>query len=250
MIRQPLVSIITITYNAEATLERTIESVRRQNYPNIEYIIIDGASKDGTLAIIERNKDIVTTYISESDNGIYDAMNKGLDRATGEYVWFMNSGDELADEAVLSKAIQNAPEEADVLYGETVVTDMQGSIIGERRLSLTEELTWRSFRKGMVVCHQSFIAKRSLCGNYDTKYKYSADFDWCLNILKQSNIVYDTKLVLSRFLDGGFTKQHIIPGLKERFRIMVNNYGLIKTICYHIPISIKFFSYWILKGRF
>lgn len=250
MIRQPLVSIITITYNAEATLERTIESVRRQNYPNIEYIIIDGASKDGTLAIIERNKDIVTTYISESDNGIYDAMNKGLDRATGEYVWFMNSGDELADEVVLSKAIQNAPEEADVLYGETVVTDMKGSIIGERRLSLTEELTWRSFRKGMVVCHQSFIAKRSLCGSYDTKYKYSADFDWCLNILKKSNIVYDTKLVLSRFLDGGFTKQHIIPGLKERFRIMVNNYGLIKTICYHIPISIKFFSYWILKGRF
>lgn len=250
MIRQPLVSIITITYNAEATLERTIESVRRQNYPNIEYIIIDGASKDGTLAIIERNKDIVTTYISESDNGIYDAMNKGLDRATGEYVWFMNSGDELADEVVLSKAVQNAPEEADVLYGETVVTDMKGSIIGERRLSLTEELTWRSFRKGMVVCHQSFIARRSLCGSYDTKYKYSADFDWCLNILKKSNIVYDTKLVLSRFLDGGFTKQHIIPGLKERFRIMVNNYGLIKTICYHIPISIKFFSYWILKGRF
>lgn len=250
MIRQPLVSIITITYNAESTLERTIESVRRQDYPHIEYIIIDGASKDNTMGIVSRYKDIVSICTSEPDKGIYDAMNKGLNKASGEYVWFMNSGDELADATVLTKAIMNAPEDADVLYGETVMTDMGGNVIGERRLALQEDLTWRSFRKGMVVCHQSFIAKRSLCRNYDVKYRYSADFDWCLSILKQSTIIHNTNLVLSRFLDGGFTKQHIVPGLKERFRIMVHYYGLIKTICYHIPISIKFFSYWIAKGRF
>lgn len=250
MIRQPLVSIITITYNAESTLERTIESVRRQDYPHIEYIIIDGASKDNTMGIVSRYKDIVSICTSEPDKGIYDAMNKGLNKASGEYVWFMNSGDELADATVLTKAIMNAPEDADVLYGETVMTDMVGNVIGERRLALQEDLTWRSFRKGMVVCHQSFITKRSLCRNYDVKYRYSADFDWCLSVLKQSTIIHNTNLVLSRFLDGGFTKQHIVPGLKERFRIMVHYYGLIKTICYHFPISIKFFSYWIAKGRF
>ncbi|MCQ2235665.1 MAG: glycosyltransferase [Bacteroidales bacterium] len=250
MKNQPLVSIITITYNAEATLERTIASVRRQEYPNIEYIVIDGASKDGTLDIIHQNQDIIKAYVSEPDYGIYDAMNKGLKLANGDYIWYMNSGDELAEASTLNTAIQNAPDGADVLYGETVVTDMRGETIGERRLALTEPLTWKSFRKGMVVCHQSFIAKRAICQEYDTKYRYSADFDWCLNILKKSSKIHDTRLVLSRFLDGGFTKQHIIPGLKERFSIMIKYYGIAKTILYHIPISIKFFSYWIAKGRF
>ncbi|MDO4462215.1 MAG: glycosyltransferase family 2 protein [Bacteroidia bacterium] len=250
MRHQPLVSIITITYNAGATLERTIESVRRQDYTNIEYIVVDGSSKDRTLDIVRENQDIITSYISEPDKGIYDAMNKGLRLAKGDYIWYMNSGDEIAEASTLSKAIKDAPEEADVIYGETIVTDMAGNTIGERRLALTEPLTWKSFRKGMVVCHQSFIAKKILCEEYDTRYRYSADFDWCLDILKKSEKIYDSQMVLSRFLDGGFTKQHIIPGLRERFRIMMKYYGVIKTILYHIPITIKFFSYWIAKGRF
>lgn len=250
MTSTPLVSIITITYNAVQTLERTINSVRSQNYPSVEYILVDGASKDGTVGIIKDNIDVVSSYISEPDKGIYDAMNKGLNMANGEYVWFMNAGDELPEPDTLSRAISIAPENADVIYGETVMTDIDGNLIGERRLATPESLSWRSFQKGMVVCHQSFIARRSKADLYDTKYRFSADFDWCLRILKSSSSVCNTNIVLSRFLDGGITKQNILPGLKERFKIMTHHYGLFHTIIYHIPISIKFFSYWITKGRF
>lgn len=250
MTSTPLVSIITITYNAELTLERTIASVRCQDYPSVEYIIVDGASKDSTVDIINANKDIISSYISEPDKGIYYAMNKGLNMAKGDYVWFMNAGDELPEPSTLSQAISVAPEGADVIYGETVMTDMEGNLIGERRLAAPDSLSWHSFRKGMVVCHQSFIARRSIADLYDTNYRFSADFDWCLKILKRSETIYNTHLVLSRFLDGGITKQNIVPGLKERFRIMSHHYGLVQTVLYHIPIAIKFFSYWITKGRF
>lgn len=250
MTSSPLVSIITITFNAEKTLQRTINSVRCQDYPSVEYIIVDGASKDGTLGIINANKDAVSSYISEPDKGIYDAMNKGLDMSNGEYVWFMNAGDEIPSSDTLSRAMALAPENADVIYGETVMTDMEGNLIGERRLTTPNSLSWRSFQKGMVVCHQSFIARNSIAERYDTQYRFSADFDWCLRILKRSSTICNANMVLSHFLDGGITKQNILPGLMERFRIMSLHYGLFHTILYHIPISIKFFSYWISKGRF
>lgn len=246
---QPLISIITITYNAAQTLERTILSIERQDYDAIEYIIIDGASSDGTLQIIQRHSARINHMVSERDSGLYDAMNKGLAAATGDYVWFINAGDEIFANDTISRMFANNTD-ADVYYGDTAMTNMQGDIIGGRRLGPPKELTWRDFRHGMLVSHQSFIPRRTLCKNYNTHYRFSADFEWCVDILKRAKKISNTHLTLSRFLDGGITKQNIVAGLKERFVIMRLYYGLGATIAFHIPIAFKFFSYWIRKGRF
>ena len=246
---QPLLSIVTITFNAAATLERTIVSVEQQDYANIEYIIVDGLSTDGTVGIIHRHEGSVAHWISEKDNGLYDAMNKGLNMATGQYIWFLNAGDEIASTDTVSRMFASSPD-ADIYYGDTVMTDMDGHIIGERRLAPPEHLTWKSFKKGMLVSHQSFVPRLVLCPLYDTTYRFSADFDWCVSIMRKSSSIVNTRLTLSRFLDGGITKHNIVPGLKERFRIMVHHYGLLSTLFHHVPIAVKFFYYWITKGRF
>ncbi|MBP5364591.1 MAG: glycosyltransferase [Bacteroidales bacterium] len=245
----PRLSVITITYNAAATLERTIESIERQTYQNIEYIIVDGASTDATMQIVARHSQIVAKAVSEPDNGLYDAMNKGLDLATGDYVWFVNAGDEIYKPETVAEMFAAAAD-ADIYYGNTVMTDMDGHEIGDRRLKPPERLTWKSFRNGMLVSHQSFVARKAVCSHYDLKYRFSADFDWCINALKRSQSVCNTHLTLSRFLDGGITKHHIAAGLKERFGIMRKHYGLFTTILRHIPIGIKFFWFWATRGRF
>lgn len=243
------ISIITITYNAESTLRRTIESVATQEYDRIEYIIVDGASTDGTMGIVREYSNVITKYISEPDNGLYDAMNKGLKMATGDYVWFVNSGDEIASPTVIRDMFEYEPY-CDVYYGETVMTDMEGRVIGGRRLKAPDALTWRSFKMGMLVSHQSFVARRVLCKPYDLRYRFSADFDWCIRVLKNSDFICNTDMVLSRFLDGGITKQNIVPGLRERFSIMCKYYGWFSTILHHIPIGIKFCWFALTRGRF
>lgn len=245
----PQLSIITITFNAASTLEKTIKSVENQDYQNIEYIIVDGASTDATMSIVERYSHVVTRSISEPDNGLYDAMNKGLTMATGDYIWFLNSGDELADTNVIRNMFTAMPN-ADIYYGDTMMIDGEGNLIGTRRLQPPTKLTWKSFRNGMLVSHQSFVPRRELCPPYNLKYRFSADFDWCIKIMKQCNTICNTQIVLSHFLDGGITKQNIVAGLKERFRIMCCYYGVFSTILYHIPISIKFFWFWLTRGRF
>ena len=120
----PLISIVTVSYNAVATIEQTILSVINQTYPNIEYIIIDGGSKDGTIDIIRKYADQIAYWVSEPDEGIYDAMNKGIKIATGEWINFMNCGDSFLDMKVLNKifisSILNEYEGVDILYGNRV----------------------------------------------------------------------------------------------------------------------------------
>lgn len=244
------VSIITITYNAADTLERTIVSVEKQDYAAIEYIVVDGASTDGTMEIVGRHVTTVSKYVSEPDDGLYFAMNKGLEMATGEYVWFLNAGDELRDEDTVSRMIGTGSRDTDVFYGDTVITKMDGSEVGRRRLCPPERLTAESFKNGMLVCHQAFVARRTICPLYDTQYKLSADFDWCLRILEKSRETVNTRLTLVRFLDGGVTKQNIPTALKERFAIMCHHFGTVTTIAHHIPIAFKFFWFWITRGRF
>lgn len=244
-----MVTIITVTYNAAQTLERTITSVERQDYKAIEYIIVDGGSTDGTMQIVGRHDRAVNRCISEPDDGIYFAMNKGLAAATGEYVWFLNAGDELAGPGTLTSVMQAAAG-ADIVYGDTVITDMDGNVVGGRRLATPETLTPDSFRDGMLVCHQAFVARRTLCPPYDTSFRYSADYDWCLRVLTRARSVVNAREVVVRFLDGGFTKSHIVAGLRERFTIMSRNFGLLPTIARHIPIAARFLWFWITKGRF
>ncbi|MCW3788631.1 glycosyltransferase family 2 protein [Plebeiibacterium sediminum] len=245
----PKISIVTVVYNGAQTIEATINSIINQTYKNIEYIIVDGDSNDGTQDIIKSYESEISKWISEPDKGIYDAMNKGIDLSTGDYIWFMNSGDEIADLTVLEEIISANPG-SDIYYGDTVMIDSDGTEIGNRRLAPPEHLTWKSFKKGMLVSHQSFIAKINIIESYNLSYRFSADFEWCLLAIKRAKHITNTHRTLSKFLDGGITKQNIIPGLKERFRIMSKYYGLIPTCYNHIFIGIKFFYFYTKNKRF
>jgi glycosyltransferase involved in cell wall biosynthesis len=239
------ISIITVVYNSEKYIRRTIESIVGQDYPAIEYIIIDGKSKDSTMQIVNEYSDRIAVVISEPDKGLYDAMNKGLRLATGDYVLYIHSGDALPSPTLMSDIFGNASADSDVIYGYTHITDEDGNIVHNRRHRPPEHLTWRDYKRGMLVCHQSFIARRSLCDEYDTQYRYAADFDWCLNILLKSKVVTNYGKAISLFMDGGQTKRTIVPGLKERYRIMCKYYGKMKATFWNIILGIKF-SWWMI----
>ena len=194
----PKFSIITVTYNAAKVLEDTIQSIVTQTYKNLEYIIVDGGSTDETLDIIHKYQEHITTVISEPDQGLYDAMNKGIKLATGDYLCFLNAGDGLHEDDTLLQMVHsiNGTALPGVLYGETEIVDSQGHFLYMRRLSAPATLTWKSFKQGMLVCHQAFFARRDLVEPYDLRYRFSADFDWCIRIMKKADVLHNTHLTI------------------------------------------------------
>ncbi len=249
---QPKFSIITITYNAEQWLERTILSVLSQSYSAIEYIIIDGGSTDGTTKIIDQYKAGIAYSISEPDAGLYDAMNKGLKQATGDYVWFINAGDTLYSANTIQELAGRMAKRntlPDIIYGETEIVNTEGKVLGKRRLKNPKKLTWKSFRMGMLVCHQSFIAKRTVAPQYNLNYRFSADFDWCIRCLKQASDIRNSRMILSHFLDGGMTEANRKASLKERYTIMCEYYGKVTTTLLHGWFAIRFYTAKWIKGR-
>ncbi|MBW9199582.1 glycosyltransferase family 2 protein [Bacteroides gallinaceum] len=237
----PKFSIITVTYNAGATLEDTIQSVITQTYRNLEYIIIDGGSKDRTLEIIEQYRPHIHKVVCEPDKGLYDAMNKGIKQATGDYICFLNAGDELHEDDTLLLMVHSITESTlpDVLYGETAIVDEEGHFVRMRRLSAPEHLTWKSFKSGMLVCHQAFFARRDLAEPFDLRYRFSADFDWCIRIMKKSQTLHNTHLTLIDYLNEGMTTRNHKASLKERFRIMCKYYGYIPTVLRHLGFAVR-----------
>lgn len=245
----PKISVVTVVYNSAALIENTVKSIINQSYSHIEYIVVDGGSTDGTIDILNRYKKNISTLISEPDRGIYDAMNKGISLATGDFVVFINSGDKFSSPNVLEKIFSNPDAaQADVIYGDTDITDSDGNIIHSRRHRPPETLDWKSFKRGMLVCHQSFIARRNLIDSYDLTYRYAADFDWCIRILKKSKSVHNSRQVISLFLEGGQTRKTIVPGLKERFRIMRHYYGLISATFWNIILGVRF-TWFVIRHR-
>ncbi len=245
----PKISVVTVVYNSKALIENTVKSIINQSYNHIEYIVVDGGSTDGTIDILNRYKKNISTLISEPDHGIYDAMNKGIRLATGDFVVFINSGDKFSSDDILEIIFSN-PEaaSADVVYGDTDITDSEGNIIHSRRHRPPERLNWKSFKRGMLVCHQSFIVRRELVESYNLNYRYAADFDWCIRILKKSKSVYNSQQVISLFLEGGQTRKTIVPGLKERFKIMRHHYGLISAIYRNIILGVRF-TWFVIRHR-
>ncbi|MBX7050671.1 MAG: glycosyltransferase [Flavobacteriales bacterium] len=235
---QPVVSIITVVYNASAVIDRTMRSVAAQTWPEIEHIIIDGVSKDDTLEKVAQYLHPNLHVFSEPDKGIYDAMNKGIRRATGDYIIFMNAGDEFYSPDVLQK-ILSMPE-GDFYYGNTMVVDDHGKELGERRLHPPKNLNWKSLQFGMCVSHQSILVKRSICVSYDLNYKISGDIDWTIRVLKNAKNVIDSGIFVSKFLEGGVSTSKRKQGLKERFAILSHHYGIVRTIFNHMFILLRF----------
>lgn len=253
------ISLITVTYNAEQVLKTTLDSVFKQEYPTIEHIIIDGASTDNTVAMAKdyMEKSFASDnghevrLLVEPDNGIYDAMNKGLSMATGDYICFLNAGDSLHNNDTIGSLVRNTCVDSyitedggkdrmpAVLYGNTDIVDDNGNFICHRRLSPPEHLTWMSFRDGMLVCHQAFYARTDIAKKtaFNTAYRFSADFDWCIRIMKEAENrrlpLIDSHIILVNYLKEGTTTKNHKASLKERFRIMATYYGLTTTYLRH-----------------
>jgi len=244
----PKLSVITIVYNNAADIERTMLSVLNQTYPNIEYIIVDGLSTDGTLEIIKKYSGKISKLISEKDEGIYDAMNKGLAVATGDYVLFMNSGDEFYSGDTVAKVFAIA-EGADIYYGETEMMDASGQSLGQRRHKAPENFTWLSFKYGMSVSHQAIYVKRTLAEPFDRNYHLSADIDWILNAAKKAKKIVNTHQYVAKYLVGGMSKKRHRQSLRERFDIMKKYYGLVPTLFNHTVIAFNLGWYWLRHRR-
>ena len=236
-----LFSVITVTYNAEKTLERTIKSVQEQTYAHIEHIIVDGKSNDGTVDLIKQYQNEKTHWRSEKDSGIYDAMNKATEMAKGEYICYLNAGDAFYEKETIEKIITAAQNNdlPDILYGETVVVNNNGYFLHNRRLKAPKSLNWKSFKQGMLVCHQAFIIKRTLFNPYDLTYRYSSDVDWCIRLMKKTDSITNTNTTLIRYLNEGITTANRKASLKERYRIMAKHYGGISTFLYHVWFAIR-----------
>ncbi len=244
---QPKLSVITVVYNNVKDIERTMLSVLNQTYPNIEYILVDGLSIDGTLDIIKKYQDKVK-LISEKDEGIYDAMNKGLAMATGDYVLFMNSGDEIYAPDTVAKVFATA-NDADIYYGETEMMRENGQNLGRRRHKAPDRFTWRSFKYGMNVSHQAIYIKRSMAEPFDSQYQLSADIDWIIRAAKKANKIIRVDGYVAKYLVGGMSKHKHKQSLLERFDIMKRYYGLVPTLFNHVVIAFNLGWYWLRNRR-
>jgi glycosyltransferase involved in cell wall biosynthesis len=248
MSANPKLSVITIVYNNAKDIERTMQSVLNQTYQNIEYILIDGASNDGTVEIIQKYNSQLANFISEPDNGIYDAMNKGLAIATGDYVLFMNSGDEIYAPETVADVFASAPS-GDIYYGETEMFDENWTSLGQRRHRAPEHFDWHSFKYGMNVSHQAIYIKRSLTEPYDLTYKYSSDIDWIIKAAKKSSNIVNTHLYVAKYLVGGISKKKHLASLKERFKILSTYYGFMPNLFNHLVIALNLARYFVKYRR-
>lgn len=230
-------TVITVTWNAEKTLERTLKSVREQSYPFIEHVVVDGNSGDRTVSLIKKYENEHMVWISQPDQGLYDAMNKGMELSSGDYYCFLNAGDTFFSSDTVMKMMQSLNTDTnrpDIIYGETAIVDSNGVFLHMRRLKAPEILTWKCFKLGMMVCHQAFIVKRELAEPYSLSYRYSSDFDWCIRMMIKATHIHNTKLTLINYLNEGMTTSNRKASLKERYNIMAKHYGPISTFLYHI----------------
>ena len=247
------VSVITVTYDAEQTLAKTMLSVLGQSCHDFEYLIVDGNSSDGTMTIIRDFESRVSKgefgieseqlrWISEPDRGLYDAMNKAINLAQGDFVWFINAGDKIYSTKTLQQvvdAIDQNPD-ADVVYGQTVIIGQNDEVLGERHRIAPAKLSKKSLLDGLVVCHQSVIVRRSIAPQYDLRYRLTADYDWMCRVLdiSRKNVYIDG--YLSRFQTAGLSSQRRKQSLKERFVIMRRHFGLLPTLWSHLCILLKY----------
>jgi len=245
---KPLLSVITVVYNNVKDIERTMLSVLDQTYERIEYLVIDGKSTDGTVEVIEKYRTRLAVFITQKDAGIYDAMNKGLSKATGNYVVFMNSGDEFYKKDTVKEVFATAAD-ADIYYGETEMINGQLQSLGQRRHKTPENFTWKDFKYGMSVSHQAIFIRRNITEPYDLKYHLSSDIDWILTAAKKARKMVNVHQYVAKYLVGGMSKKKHLQSLQERFAIMRKHYGLLPTVFNHLIIAFNLSWYWLRNRR-
>lgn len=211
-------SIITVSFNSVNTIKDTIESIISQDYTNIEYIVIDGDSKDGTVDIVNKYSDYVTHFHSENDQGIYDAMNKGINIASGDIIGILNSDDFYPNSFILSNVIKTFKKyKCDAVYGDLVYVKASDTAKIKRYWKAGEYNT-KKIKNGWMLPHPTFFVKREIYkkhGLYDTELKSAADYKMILNLLyKQNIIVYYIPMILVNMRLGGTSNRSLLNRIK------------------------------------
>lgn len=243
---KPKFSIITICYNAEKTIADTIKSVIEQNYPNIEYIIIDGGSKDLTLKAIEPYKYKIATLVSEPDKGLYDALNKGLKLATGDIIGLLHADDFYANKGVIEHLIKLFNEHSDLDCISSSINIFKDNAFEKpyRVYNATTFKPWQ-FGLGMQPPHPGFFFKRALLskiGFFNTEYKISGDFDWLLRTIKvnKAKVMY-TPFISVSMRHGGVSSS----GFKSTFLMNKENLKSIKANGMYSNLMVIYLKYFI-----
>jgi len=232
---QPLVTIITVVYNGAEFLEKTILSVLNQTYSNIEYIIIDGKSNDGTLDIIKKYKNRTNKWISEPDKGIYDAMNKGIDLATGEWINFMNAGDVFFNDSIVESVFNiNNHTQYDLIYGDCEYIYNSSFSIHKKTKSLDD--LW----KFMPFCHQSLFMKTDILKKYHFNLNnISADHELLYKCYKNKLKFLKTDLIIASYIANGESEKKCIEVIKGRWQGVSKLTPSLKIDLYYIYFIIK-----------
>ncbi len=209
------VTVVTVTYNAEDFLENTILSVINQNYKNVEYIIIDGGSTDDTVDIIKKYEDKISYWISEPDDGIYFAMNKAIEKATGKWINFMNAGDTFVDNTTVQQVIKKREKDADLIYGD--------HLNSKRKFFSVENK--QNILRSMPCCHQSLYVKTNLMKEnpFNTFYSIAADYDFMLKMYKEGKKIQYIKEPLCVYLEEGFSESNITQMYLEKITLYMNH---------------------------
>ena len=256
-------SIITVVRNAKELFFQTLESVKNQTYQNIEYVVIDGNSTDGTKQLIEENQEFITTWISEKDKSLYDAMNKGLKLSTGDFVWFLHAGDTIPTPQTVENVIneildknksenQSEINDIDFIYGKVKIKSIYNNILSftdYHKIAPTEKqlstLGYKNFFEGMVICHQAMLVRREIAPLYDLDFRLAGDIDWSIRLFKEiekrkntkdENRVKQTEIVIAHFLAGGISTSQKKKSLQERFKIFQKHSSFVGAVWQHFVI--------------
>lgn len=204
------ISVITVCFNAASNIGTTIQSVINQSYSNLEYIIIDGGSTDGTVDIIKKYKANIKYFISEPDHGIFDAMNKSLEIATGDWVNFMNAGDVYANSHVIENVFkQNIEENTGIIFGSTLTF--------KGKMKMTPFIYVNSRYKNMGICHQSMFVRMDLAKKFrfDLNFKLTADYNMAMKIYQAGYKLVEKQFPIAIFDLNGYSSKHAIQQMKE-----------------------------------
>jgi glycosyltransferase involved in cell wall biosynthesis len=243
----PLITVITVVYNGAKYLEDTIKSIINQTYPNVEYIIIDGGSTDGTIDIIKKYEDYIDYWVSEPDKGIYDAMNKGIDLTAGQWINFMNAGDRFFNYNTLFFIYQNVKSlnsNYDIVYGKVGIINEKGEI--DAIYGLNEKDSLKKLKKYMSIPHQSTFYRLEFfkkTGKYDNSFKIAGDYEILLRSYKNLQIKF-LDSILSLMLSNGVSQTQITKVFKEFTRAKLKNKDKIRATyttiyIYYLVMMIK-----------
>ena len=220
-------TIITVVFNDKTHIESTIKNVLAQTFKDYEYIIIDGGSTDGTLDIIKKY-DKKTTWISEPDSGLYDAMNKGIKLAAGEWLNFLNSGDTFYSNQILENIIKTKNiKKYDLIYGDSIIIKKN-----KKLYSKAIDINSNTIKRKMGLCHQSVFVRKSIAPFYNLKYKLKAEYNWIIDIVFKIDAtrIKHITIPIVFYSVGGIGEKQLLLNLKEKILLIQKKFGFKQTI--------------------